>query len=396
MSTKPAYSHRIDSWTALTVFGLVMFGIVMIYSASVIVAYNLFGDDKYFFKHQIVWAIVGLIGMATTANIDYHVWKKWAGAMLVITLILLISVFLFSKGEINGAHRWIVVAGQTFQPSELAKLTFIIYLSAWLVERQKVINSIKETFIPYVVVLVAISVLMLKQPDFGTLAIILTSAIAVYVVAGLTWKQASIGLVALVVAVAVISISSPYRRDRLLTFLNPAQGANSTSQSGETTSKSNTYQVDNASIAIGSGSWTGVGFGQSKQKRRYLPEPQTDSIFAIIGEELGFLWSAALILAYVFLIYRGYLIASLSTDLFGRLVAVGITSWFAFQAFVNVGSMVHLVPLVGVPLPFISYGGTNLLISLLAVGVLLNISRFIKPREDADTKPSRVSRQTRS
>ena len=372
MATQP---KQADRWLGLTIFGLLLFGIIMVYSASVIAGHTMFNDDRFFVKRQIIWAILGVVGLLVTANIDFHIWKKWAGWMLGITFILLISVFLFSKGEINGAHRWILLLGQTFQPSELAKLTFIIYLSAWLTERKNKMGSLSETFIPYAGVLAVVSVLMLKEPDFGTLSIILAAAIAIYFVAGLTWKQAVIGLMVFALAVTAVSLSSPYRRQRLMTFINPSSDPSGAS-----------YHVKNIAIAVGSGGWRGLGFGESRQKRLFLPEPYTDSIFAVITEELGFVSAEILILVYCFLIYRGYLIAARTPDRFGQLMAVGITTWFAFQAFINLGSMVSLVPLVGVPLPFISYGGTNLVISLAGAGLLLNISRFanIDPEQSFD------------
>lgn len=360
-------SHHADRWLGLTIFGLLLFGIIMVYSASVIAGHTLFNDDRFFVKRQLVWAFLGVVGLLVMANIDYRVWKKWAGWMLGITIVLLISVFLFSKGEINGAHRWILLFGQTFQPSELAKLTFIIYLSAWLAERKSRMANISETFFPYLGVLGVVSILMLKEPDFGTLSIILAAAVAIYFVAGLTWKQAMLGILVFSLAITVAVIASPYRRGRLITFLDRGQN---------TATSSSSYQVKNIAIAVGSGGWQGLGFGQSKQKRLFLPEPYTDSIFAVITEELGFVAAEFLILVYCFLFYRGYLIAARSPDRFGQLLAVGITTWFAFQALINLGSMVSLVPLVGVPLPFISYGGTNLVISLIGVGLLLNISRF--------------------
>jgi cell division protein FtsW len=359
-----ATMRKSDIWLGITVFGLTIFGIIMIYSASVITGHILFHDDTYFVKRQLVWAVLGGVGSIVMANIDYHVWKQWAGWMLGITLLLLASVFLFRTQEINGAHRWIILFGQSFQPSELAKLTFIIYLSAWLVERKQEVGDIVHTFLPYLGVLLIITLLMLKQPDFGTLTIILVPAMAIYFVAGLTWKQILLGITILVIGLA-LSFTSSYRRDRLNTFLHPGTVTSSTS-----------YHTKEIAIAIGSGGLRGLGFGESKQKRLFLPEPYTDSIFAIITEELGYVWSEVLILVFCFLLYRGYMVAARSADLFGRLLAVGITSWFAFQTFINLGSMVRLVPLVGVPLPFISFGGTNLVISLLAVGLLVNISRY--------------------
>jgi len=371
--TPIAYArHHSDRSLLITVFGLVLFGLVMVYSSSIVIAtLPPFADSTFFVKKQLVAAVIGIILMLIMANIDYRIWKKWASLMLGITLLLLISVFFFSSGEILGAHRWITVAGQTFQPSELAKLSFIVYTAAWLVRQEREIKNVRATFIPFLLVLALISVLMLMEPDFGTLMIIMMPVLAIYYVAGMTFKQFLILLSVGVIAGAAV-LSTPYRRARVETFINPTS---STDQSGSS------YHINQISIAIGSGGMWGRGFGKSKQKLLFLPEPYTDSIFAITVEELGAVRSLLLILVLCYLIYRGYRVASLSADLFGRLLAIGITTWFAFQAMINLGSMLHLVPLVGVPLPFISYGGSNLMISLMAIGVLLNVSRYTQTPE---------------
>ena len=373
-----APTHRADRWLSLMVFGLVLFGILMIYSASIIIG-HLSGDDHLFVKKQLASAMVGFISLAITVNIDYHRWQRWAGWMLGLTYVLLISVFFFSAGSINGAHRWIAFAGQSFQPSELAKLTFIIYISAWLAQRQDRLANITETFLPYLAVVGTISLLMLKEPDFGTLTIILLPAVVIYYVAGLTWKQVLLGVVIGVLSLSMI-LSTKYRRDRIMTFLDPSQDTSGTS-----------YHVKNIAIAIGSGGAWGLGFGQSRQKRLFLPEPHTDSIFAITSEELGSLRASLLLLLFCALTYRGFRVAWLARDSFGCYLAVGITTWFGFQAFINLASMLHVVPLVGVPLPFISYGGTSLIISLTAVGILLNVSR-----QTVGEKVKAVSRARRS
>lgn len=386
--------QKSDSLLGIAVVAAVLFGVVMIYSASVIVGYTYFHDEKYFFKRQIIWAIAGLVTMVITAGIDYRAWKKWAGGLLIITFVLLLSVFLFSKGAINGAHRWIYIGSQGFQPSELAKLTFLVYLAAWLSQRKEDIKNITGTFLPFVALLGVLSVLMLMEPDFGTLSIMLASAVAVYIVAGLTWQQAALGVGISVLALGLI-LSTPYRRTRVETFLRGgAPATTSTSAATDATNKAADYHIDNIQIAIGSGGWFGRGFGQSLEKRLFLPEPHTDSIFAIITEELGFVISTFLLLLFVFIIYRGYRIALRAPEMYGKLLAIGITSWFAFQAFINLASMLHIVPLVGVPLPFISYGGTNLMISLAAAGILLNISRYsIEPVQEKVVKPGRQSRR---
>jgi cell division protein FtsW len=372
-------SRRADLGIILTVVGLVCFGIAMVYSASVIVGYALYHDSQLFVRKQLISALAGFILLVVCANIDYRVWQKWAATLFGVTLLLLISVFLFSRGEINGAHRWIEFGGISFQPSELAKLTFLMYLAAWLTERKDRMSDTVGTFLPFLGVLGIVSFLLLAQPDFGTLMIFVTSAIAVYVVAGLTWPQLLIGAGSMVAAIALI-LAEPYRRDRITTFLNPTDDATGIG-----------WHVRNIMIAIGSGSWFGLGFGASGQKRLFLPEPHTDSIFAVITEELGFVVAVLVIAAYVFLVYRGYRLAMRTTDTFARLLTVGIMSWIAIQTFLNLASMTHLVPLVGIPLPFISYGGTNLIITLAAVGVVINISRTapFTEREEALVPPRR-------
>jgi cell division protein FtsW len=377
MTSTVLHRKRADVAITITVVALVLFGIVMIYSASVIVGYQL-NDPQLFFKRQIMSAVIGMIALIVAANIDYRIWQKCAGWMLGITLFLLVSVFLLSRGEINGAHRWIDIGPLNFQPSELAKLTFLMYISAWLAKREDQMRDIVGTFLPFMGVLAVVSFLLLKQPDFGTLTVFFTSAVAVYAVAGMTWQQFVLGIGG--VGIALIGVlATPYRRARILSFLDPSQDTSGIS-----------WHVKNIAIAIGSGGWFGLGFGASGQKRLFLPEPHTDSIFAVITEELGFIVASIVVLAYIFLAYRGYRIALRAQDTFGRLLAVGITSWFIFQAFLNLASMAHLVPLVGIPLPFISYGGTNLIVSLAAVGVLLNISRQGK---DYDEKPTIQAKQ---
>ena len=375
MSTTLTTMRRVDGWLALIVFGLVLFGVLMVYSASIIIA-HLQGNDYLFAERQFISACIGFVALAITASIDYHVWRALAGWMLGVTYLLLISVFFFSVGSINGAHRWISLGGQTFQPSELAKLTFIMYVSAWLAQRGDRLGSIRQTFLPYLAVVISIAFLMLKEPDFGTLTIILAPAIIIYYVAGLSWKQVLLGLAITALGLSLV-LSTKYRRDRIMTFLDPSKDTSGTS-----------YHVKNIAIAIGSGGAWGLGFGQSRQKRLFLPEPHTDSIFAIIVEELGAVRATLLLLVFCALLYRGFRVAYLAPDAFGRHLAVGITSWFGFEAFINLASMLHVVPLVGVPLPFISYGGTSLMVSLIAVGVLLNISRqLVVPTHES--KPSR-------
>ncbi len=355
--------RKLDTPLAIGIVSLVLFGVVMIYSASIIVSLDNTSDPQFYFKRQLMWVVLGLILMAVASVTDYRNWEKLAKWMLPACLILLLSVFVLGKADvINGAQRWINLGFFSFQPSEVVKLLFSVYLAAWFAQRKEEVRS-WNTFGTFMGVVTVISLLMLRQPDFGTLTVIIVAAISIYVVAGMTWKQAVAGGLILIIGAAA-ALSVPYRRERVLTFLNPERD-----QSGAS------YQVKNISIAVGSGGWFGLGFGQSGQKRLFLPEPHTDSIFAIVVEELGFIVGALLVLAIFFVIYRCYRVALRAPDDFSRYLATGITTWFAYQSFLNLSAMLQLVPLKGLPLPFISYGGSYLLVTMVAAGVLLNISR---------------------
>jgi cell division protein FtsW len=362
--TSISHRRRADLSLLITTIALVFFGIVMIYSASVILGYTVFQDPQFFFRKQIISALIGIVAMVIMATINYRFWASRPVWWLGITFALLLSVFVFSRGEINGAHRWIQIGSLSMQPSEFAKLFFLMYLAAWLAKRKDQMSDLKRTFLPFMLVLGAVSVLLLSQPDFGTMSVFFVAAVAVYFVAGMTWSQFFIGASIVAAGLSMI-LSAPYRRARLATFFDPSHDIGGIG-----------WHIKNISIAIGSGGWFGLGFGASGQKRLFLPEPHTDSIFAIVTEELGFMVGTLLIAAFIFLAYRGYKIAMKAPDTFGQLLAVGITTWFAWQTFINLASMLHLTPLVGVPLPFVSFGGTNLIISMAAIGVLLNISKY--------------------
>jgi cell division protein FtsW len=303
--------------------------------------------------------------MFTTYSIDYRFWKKNSFWMLIITLLLLILVFVPGIGRAaGGAHRWIVIGGSWFQPSELIKLTFLIYLSAWLENRDEKIKSFWFGFIPFTFLILLIGALIMLQPDLGTTSILVLSAVTVFFVAGANPSHLVFGAGGLLVLLTILIKASPYRQQRLLVFLNPSvdsQGA--------------AYHINQALLAIGAGGLWGLGFGQSKQKYLYLPEAHTDSIFAIIAEELGFIRSSLVVAGYLLIGYLGFRIARNAPDRFARFLAVGITSWIVFQAFINIAAMLNLLPLTGVPLPFVSYGGSSLIILLAGVGIMLNISK---------------------
>jgi len=361
-------SHqRIDFWLMLMVLGLLAFGLIMVSSASVVVAYKDYGSNNYFLVRQLWAALAGIGAMVVFTMIDYRIWQRYATQIGVAMLVFLALPHIPGVGSVaNGAQRWITIAGISLQLSEPVKLLSILYLGAWLTAREKVMNNIKETFVPFMIGLVVIVGAILLQPDAGTaitLGIVLTG---MYFLGGA--KPLHLGyLFAAAVAGLFLILQSPYRAQRLLVFLNPNA---STLGAG--------YHINQALLAIGSGGWFGLGFGQSVQKYLFLPEVQTDSIFAVATEELGFLRMTAILAIYGAVVLRGYRIARLAPDRFGQLVAFGITTLLAVQALVNIGAMLGVMPLTGVTLPLMSYGGSSLISTLAGIGVLLSISKHVE------------------
>lgn len=354
---------KIDYWLLFLVFGLCIFGLLMIYSSSAVLSFEQYGVNNYYFKKQLISLVIGLIFMIIASFIDYRFWKKYAVLFLFITILLLIGVFIFS-GSTGGAQRWIQIGSISIQPSEIAKLTFIIYLAAWLEKKQEQVKDFKYGFLPFLVILGIIGFLIIKQPDMGTMSVIVATGIVMFFVSGASLLHLGIGVGFLIGLFLLLVKSAPYRLQRFLVFLNP---------SGEKLGAG--YHINQALLAIGSGGIWGLGFGQSKQKYLYLPEPHTDSIFAIITEELGFLRVFLVVLVFLLIVLRGYKIAKNAPDCFSTLLAAGITTWIVIQFFVNIGAMIGILPLTGIPLPFVSYGGSSLIVLLIGVGILLNISR---------------------
>jgi cell division protein FtsW len=356
------YRPRVDYWVLFLVVILSLFGLVMIGSSSALVAYERFnGEHNYYYVGlQALRLVGGVLAMIIFSSVDYHWWKDKSRFMLFLTLALLVAVFIPGLGEtLKGASRWIHLGPLFFQPSELVKLTFILYLAGWMEKRVANIS-----FLPLMLILGAIVALIIAQPDMGTLSIVIAIAAAMFFTAGGSLFQMIIGSsLALTVFLALIR-SSTYRWQRLMIFLNPSseiQGAG--------------YHINQSLLAIGSGGLWGLGFGHSIQKYLYLPEPYTDSIFAIIAEELGFVRAALVIIVFIILAWRGLKIAKEAPDVYGRLIATGVTVWVSVQMFINIGALSGLLPLTGVPLPFISYGGSSLVIIFIAMGILLNISK---------------------
>jgi len=356
-------SKKSDYILSLTVFVLLILGLIMISSAGVVLSYEKFGSNNYFLIRQIINAAIGVIFLVVFYRIDYRFWKKVSSVLLVTTIFLLVLVFLigFSYG---GAKRWLYLGSFFLQPTEIAKLAYVLYLAAWLESRGEKIRDIQYGLIPFAIMTAFIGFLTILQPDLGTAIVISLTAASMFITAGASWQQIFIGGSTSLVIGWLLIKSSAYRFARLSVFLNPGADA-----------KGIGYHINQALLAIGSGGIIGQGFGLSRQKYNYLPEPMGDSIFAIIAEELGFVRAIIIILLFLLLAYRGYMVARQAPDAFGRLAAFGITSWITIQATINIAAMLSLLPLTGIPLPFISYGGSSLVTSLAGMGILLNISK---------------------
>lgn len=358
--------NQIDSKLLSTILILIVFGLVMIASAGISYSRSRFGDSYYFFKHQLVYGVMpGLVAMYVMQKINYKFWKKISLPFFVVSIICLILVFVPSFGsKIYGASRWLRLGSFSFQPSEMLKLSIIIYLSAWLESRSDKVKDFYEGLVPFLIVLGAVSFLLIKQPDVGTLGVIILISISIFFVSGAKISHMFFMGISGIAALGIIVKMESYRMDRFLVFLHP-----------ELDPRGVGYQINQALLAIGTGGIFGVGLGHSLQKFNYLPEPVGDSIFAIIAEELGILGAGFLICLFVYLTIRVLKIANNAPDNFGKFMAVGIIAWIVFQAFINIAAISGLIPLTGIPLPFISYGGTSIIFLMSAAGIILNISK---------------------
>lgn len=361
--------HRPDYIFLTSIAALLAFGLLTLFSASSAEGLAKFNDGYFFIKRQFLLGVLpGLVLFYFTSRIHYYWWRKLARPLFYFSLLLLVLLLIPGVGDkIGTAKSWFVIGGFSFQPAELLKLTLIFYLGARLADlAEEDFYHWQRVFLPFVAITVVISALILAQPDFGTLMILLFIAGAVYFSAGgrLTHLACLVG--AGLLGVAGLVMSGKYGRllERFTVFLNPnfdAQGLG--------------YQLNQALLAIGSGGLWGLGWGHSRQKFQYLPEVRADSIFAIIGEELGFLVSALFIVFLCFIFWRGMKIAMSAPDRFGKIVVIGVMVWMIGQSFVNIASMTGLLPLTGVPLPLVSHGGTALAIMLAALGVAVNVSK---------------------
>ncbi|MGM0629009.1 MAG: FtsW/RodA/SpoVE family cell cycle protein [Patescibacteria group bacterium] len=311
--------------------------------------------------------VLGLILMFVLSHVYYRFWRKYAFIVLMMSIVLTLLVFIPGLGlSHGGAVRWLNIGPLTIQPAEFLQLGFVIYCSAWLSGITSKINNIYFGFLPLIMILGLFSLILLSQRDTGSLAIIATSGFAMFFIAGARWRDILSFLGIGLAGITALLVHRPYIYERFFTLFNPSAAD----------SLGSGYQTNQSLIAIGTGEWFGRGFGQSIQKFRFLPEAPSDSIFAVVGEELGFIGAFLIVAAFVFLAWRGINIALRAPDVFARLLVVGIVIMIITQAFIHIGGMVKLFPLSGIPLPFISLGGTSLLFSLAAVGIVLNVSRY--------------------
>jgi len=359
--------HKPDYTLLIIVLILFVFGLVMISSASSVISWEKFGKTGYLLKHQLLYGLlVGLPLMLILSKFYYSNLKKLSSLFFIMSLVLLVLVFVPSIGlSLGGAKRWIAIGGFSFQPAELAKISFIIYLAAWLEKKGKEIRSFREGVMPFLIISGIVGGLVALQPDVGTMGLVLICAVVLFFVAGAKIFHIIFLSICGLGGLAALVKLAPYRLNRFIVYLHP-----------EIDPRGIGYQINQALLAIGSGGILGLGLGQGRQKYLFLPEPATDSIFAILGEELGFIGIVCLVILFIVFALRGFRIAKNSPDLFSKLLACGITSWIVFQAFIHMGGVSSLIPLTGITLPFVSYGGTALVVSLAGVGVLLNISRY--------------------
>lgn len=352
---------------------LVAIGIVMVFSASYVKAFKWYGDSFYFFIRQAIYSIISIIILFITMKIDYHFWRKFAIPILLLSIFFLIILFFpgFSR-HIRGASRWLSIGPFSFQPSEVAKIALIIYIADCLTRKKaKDISSFVWGILPVFIVTVFIFLLILSQPDFSTAIVIMVCSFIMLFIGGSQITQLFALIVLLIPPGLLLALGKDYRRVRLLSFLDPWQDP---LNSG--------FHIIQSLLALGSGGLTGVGIAESRQKFFYLPDQHTDFIFSIIGEELGFIGAFIIIILFIVFLWRGFLISLRAKDVFGLLLAAGITSMITFQALVNISVVTKLIPTTGISLPFISYGGSSLIVNMFCCGILLNISKSTEEKTE--------------
>lgn len=353
---------KFDYWLALAVAGLLVIGMLMIYSTTFDYGVRFQdGDATYYFRRQLLALVIGLAAALAIMQFDYHLLRKFSVVMLVGTLLMLL-VTLFLGETIFGARRGL--AGGSYQPSEVAKLVTILYIAHWLSTKRERIKDLTYGLLPFSVITGVVCALIVRQPDLSTATLIAVISYSLFFVAGADWRQLGVaGIVGLAVFV-ILMLSLPHARGRVDAYTTALRDPSQAS-----------WHVQQSLIALANGGWFGVGLGESTQKFGLLPAAHTDSVFAVLGEELGLAGSLVVIGLLGILVWRGFRTARKAQDDYGSMLALGITCWIAFQSLINIAVITAVVPFTGLPLPFLSYGGSSLAITLMGVGILLNISR---------------------
>lgn len=355
-------NSKVDFGLLACVGALLVFGLIMVYDAAVVQAFKDHGDKYYYIKQQLIWMGLGVVTLFSFTFFNYQFLKKMALPILILSLILLLAVFIPGLGfSAGGAHRWLNLGPVNIQPAEIIKLASIIFFASLFEKKVK-------TFPFFSVVFTVSFIIGILQRDLGSTVVFFLTSVFIYYFAGAPAKYILSSIPVGLIGFLIFVLSADYRKNRVLAFLNPFADVQGYS-----------YHISQVLIAIGSGGFFGLGIGQSRQKFEYIPEVTTDSIFAVVGEELGFAGSIFLISLFIILVYKGFKITRECNEPFGKLLAFGLTCWLGLQTIINLGAMVSIFPLTGVPLPFISYGGSALLANLVAVGILLNISKTNKP-----------------
>ena len=358
-STISFVSNRLSRTLFIMPIVLTIAGLFFIFEASSVSAFRQLGDSFYFLKRQLVFFVVGIGLMVFFSKLNYKKLYNLAIPALFISIVSLILVIIpHITDPVSGARRWISIAGFTFQPSEFTKLAMILYLSSWFVKKER------ERFISFAALMIFIILLIMGQPDLGTATIIVLLSVCMYILSGEDMKYLFASVPFGIAGLFFLIKTSEYRTKRFLTFLNPNLDIQGIS-----------YHLNQILISLSAGGLVGRGFSESRQKYQFLPEANTDSIFAIIGEEAGFIGGVTVIIAYMYLLYLLYKVVRACPDRFGQLLSAAVFALLALQVAINLSGMVNLLPLTGVPLPFISYGGSNLLVMYILMGVAINIGR---------------------
>jgi cell division protein FtsW len=347
---------------------LLTIGVVMVYSASAVLAFHEFGDWYYYLKRQLLFAVLGVVAMVFTMNVDYWVWKKQARLILIICFVMVAAVLIPGVGVVRGGARsWLGIGSFGIQPSEFMKMGMILFLSKLLSEKQSTITTFTKGLLPPLGLVGLAFGLIMLQPDLGTGVVLVGAALLIIYASGARLLHLTyLGLAGIAGFIGLI-IAAPYRLQRITAFLDPwadPLGAG--------------YQAIQSLYAIGPGGLVGLGLGMSRQKYSYLPEPQTDFIFSIIAEELGFIGGSCVLILFLLLLWRGLRIAITAPDTFGSLLATGIVGMIAIQVIINIGVVIGMFPVTGITLPLISAGGSSLTLMLTSIGILLNISRYAR------------------